>query len=81
MVHIKGPPESVRRAASMLRDLISGEPGTASQIIARVRATHHGISSDHGSNYGLYIYHVGLCAQVVQQLGGPHPCNAYTWAA
>lgn len=36
VVVIKGPPASVQRAAAMVKDLISGEPGTASQIIAKV---------------------------------------------
>jgi hypothetical protein len=37
VVVIKGRPDSVTRATAMVKDLISGEPGTASQIIAKVR--------------------------------------------
>jgi hypothetical protein len=35
-VVIKGRPDSVQRATAMVKELISGEPGTASQIIAKV---------------------------------------------
>jgi hypothetical protein len=39
MVVVKGRPDSVQRATAMVKDLISGEPGTASQIIAKVRGS------------------------------------------
>jgi hypothetical protein len=41
VVVIKGRPDSVTRATAMVKDLISGEPGTASQIIAKVRQALH----------------------------------------
>jgi hypothetical protein len=37
MVIIKGQRENVERAASMIKELITGEPGSASAIIAKVR--------------------------------------------
>ncbi|KAF6259844.1 hypothetical protein COO60DRAFT_964922 [Scenedesmus sp. NREL 46B-D3] len=40
VVVIKGRPDSVQRATAMVKELISGEPGTASQIIAK-----HGVGS------------------------------------
>jgi hypothetical protein len=38
MVIIKGQRENVERAASMIKELITGEPGSASAIIAKVSA-------------------------------------------
>jgi hypothetical protein len=41
VVVIKGRPDSVQRATAMVKELISGEPGTASQIIAKVGPCAH----------------------------------------